>query len=90
MSNTVTIKQGDFYYRMPRHEFIRYWDEHCKNVKELENPVGEGRLITANIRFSKIPSSSLMAAIKRGKAYKRDYKEMTRKGSGRHATTIHW
>lgn len=91
MSNMVTIKQGDTFYRMPIHEYLRYWSEHCENVAELTDPVYEdGSFITAKIKISKIPSPCLMAAIKRGKAYKRDYKEMTRKGSGRHATTVHW
>lgn len=90
MSNMVTIKQGDFFYRVPEHEYLRYWSEHCENIAELTNPVNEeDRLITAKIKLSKIPYACLMAATKRGKAYKRDYKEMTRKGSGRHATTVY-
>jgi hypothetical protein len=77
MSNLVTVKNGDFYYRVPMHEFSRYWlPLIVKNLDYIDLPHLP----------NDIPYVSKMAALKRGKGFKRWYKSMNTKGSGKHAT----
>lgn len=77
MSNMVTLKNGDTFYPIPVHEFTRYW------LPVLMKKVGflEVRSIP-----DEIPYASKLAALKRGKGFKRYYKSMNQKGSGKHAT----
>lgn len=74
MSNTVTFKQGDFYYVVPMHEFARYWIDTPIEIQRLPND---------------IPKVSKLAALKRGKGYKRLVKAYEQKGSGKHGTDYH-
>jgi hypothetical protein len=77
MWNSVTIKNGDFYYVVPMHEFTRYW-----------MPVLEEELLF--LELDKIPDTipmvSRMAALKRGKGTKRLVKAYEQKGRGNHGT----
>lgn len=76
MSNTVTIKEGDFYYSVPMHEFSRYW-----------LPVLNKELIFLELPKvpNDIPQVSRLAGLKRGKGVKRVVKAYEQKGSGKHA-----
>jgi len=80
MSGMVTLKQGDFYYNIPMHEYSRYWFEHLDIVEQ-----GEEFLEVEKIPYDKIPKESIMAAMKRGKGVKRVVKAYSTKGSGKHA-----
>ncbi|MCY8507968.1 hypothetical protein [Bacillus atrophaeus] len=62
MSGMVTLKQGDFYYNIPMHEYSRYWFEHLDIIEQ-----GKEFLEVEKIPFDKIPKESIMAAVKRGK-----------------------
>ena len=75
MSNMVTIKNGDFYYVVPMHEFSRYWV-----------PVLNRKLLFLGIEKvpNDIPQASRLAGLKRGKGIKRVVKAYDQKGSGRH------
>lgn len=57
------------YYVVPIHEFNRYW------IPE----------ITQNGSFDNVPRASKVAALQRGKPYKREQEAMERKGTTRHA-----
>lgn len=78
MLNTVTIKNGDFYYSVPMHEFSRYW-----------LPVINKELIFLELPKvpNDIPVVSRQAALKRGKGIKRVVKAQEQKGSGKHVWT---
>lgn len=77
MSNMVTIKQGDFYYVVPMHEFERYWlPVFTKEYVFLELPKMP----------NDIPYASKLAALKRGKGIKRVVKSYEQRGSAKHAT----
>ncbi|MEC3696416.1 hypothetical protein ABEX84_21430 [Bacillus subtilis] len=80
MSGMVTLKQGDFYYNIPMHEYSRYWFEHLDIIEQ-----GEEFLVVEKIPYDKIPKPSIMAAMKRGKGVKRVVKTYSTKGSGKHA-----
>ncbi|MCM3278800.1 hypothetical protein M3616_22155 [Bacillus velezensis] len=80
MSGMVTLKQGDFYYNIPMHEYSRYWFEHLDIIEQ-----GEECLVVEKIPYDKIPKPSIMAAMKRGKGVKRVVKAYSTKGSGKHA-----
>ena len=56
MLNMVMIKEGDFYYPVPMHEFSRYWLPHLDVLEVTKLP-------------NDIPQVSKMAALKRGKGY---------------------
>jgi hypothetical protein len=71
MSNMVTVKNGDFYYIVPVHEFSRYWLQHLDYIQVPKLP-------------NDIPMVSRLAAAKRGKGYKRVEKAYNQKGSGKH------
>jgi hypothetical protein len=71
MPQLVTIKQGDFYYVIPMHEFSRYWINEPLEVVKLPKD---------------IPMISKMTGLERGKSYKRTVKAYEQKGSGNHAT----
>jgi hypothetical protein len=77
MSNSVTIKNGDFYYVIPLHEFSRYW------LPELDKDL-------VFLELKKIPSDipmvSKLAGLKRGKGVKRVVKAYDQKGGGVHGT----
>jgi hypothetical protein len=77
MSNLVTIKNGDFYYVIPMHEFSRYW-----------LPILNKELIFLELPKlpNDIPAASMMAGLKRGKGVKRTVKSYEQKGSGKHGT----
>jgi hypothetical protein len=75
MSRTVTVKNGDFYYVVPQHEFSRYWLQHLDMIQVEKVP-------------NDIPMVSKMAALKRGKGVKRVIKAYEQKGSGKHATSF--
>jgi hypothetical protein len=70
--STITLKQGDFYYVVPMHEFSRYWLQHLDYVQVQKLP-------------NDIPRVSKLAALKRGKGVKRVIKAYESKGSGKHA-----
>jgi hypothetical protein len=72
---TVTIKNGDFYYVVPMHEFSRYW-----------LPVLNQEMIFLELPKvpSDIPKVSKLGALKRGKGVKRVVKAYEQKGSGKH------
>jgi hypothetical protein len=53
MSNMVTIKNGEFYYQIPEHEFSRYW------LPEID-------FIELNRIPERIPYVSKLAGLKRG------------------------
>lgn len=72
MSNMVTLKQADFYYRIPMHEFVRYWIDTPIEIKKLP---------------ADIPNETALNALKRGKGYKRTVKAYEQKGSGKHDPT---
>ncbi|PAE46610.1 hypothetical protein CHH95_21650 [Bacillus licheniformis] len=79
MSGMVTIKQGDFYYNIPMHEYSRYWLPHL-------DPIENGNFLEVEkIPYDKIPPVSIKAALKRGKGVKRVEKAYSMKGSGKHA-----
>ncbi|WP_434785686.1 hypothetical protein [Bacillus velezensis] len=80
MSGMVTLKQGDFYYNIPMHEYSRYWFEHLDVIEQ-----GVEFIEVEKIPFDKIPKASVMAALKRGKGVKRVVKAYSTKGSGKHA-----
>lgn len=80
MSGMVTLKQGDFYYNIPMHEYSRYWFEHLDIIEQ-----GEEFFEVKKIPYDKIPKESIMAAMKRGKGVKRVVKAYSTKGSGKHA-----
>ncbi|WP_063336316.1 hypothetical protein [Bacillus subtilis] len=80
MSGMVTLKQGDFYYNIPMHEYSRYWFEHLDIIEQ-----GGEFLEVEKIPYDKIPKESIMAAMKRGKGVKRVVKAYSTKGSGKHA-----
>lgn len=75
MSNSVTIKNGDFYYNIPMHEFSRYW-----------LPVINKEMIFLELPKvpNEIPMVSRLAGLKRGKGIKRTVKAYEQKGSGKH------
>ncbi|MFE2611643.1 hypothetical protein ACFXDI_52205 [Streptomyces mirabilis] len=58
----VTLKQGDFYYNIPMHEYSRYWFEHLDIIEQ-----GEEFLVVEKIPYDKIPKPSKIDAIKIGK-----------------------
>lgn len=72
MSNMVTIRNGDFFYVIPQHEFVRYWMPHM------------GPFIVEKVPVADLPRVSVMAALKRGKGAKRVEAAMNQKGSGKH------
>ena len=76
MLNSVTIKNGDFYYVVPMHEFSNYW-----------LPVLNREIIFLELPKvpNDIPMVSRMASLKRGKGIKRVVKSYEQKGSGKHA-----
>jgi hypothetical protein len=75
MLNLVVIKNGDFYYPVPMHEFSRYWlPLMVRDLDYIEVP----RLP------NDIPYASKLAALKRGKGVKRTIKAYEQKGSGKH------
>lgn len=75
MSNMVTIKEGDFYYQIPLHEFSRYW-----------LPVINKEEVFLHLeRVPKdIPMVSRLGGLKRGKDVKRVVKAYEQKGLGKH------
>jgi len=75
MSNMVIVKNGDFYYKVPMHEFTRYW---LPNIDLIELPKVPGA----------IPFVSRKAGLERGKGVKRAIKAYEQKGSGKHAPTF--
>jgi hypothetical protein len=77
MNQTITIKQGDFYYIVPMHEFSRYWLAHLDYVQVTKIP------------YDKIPLVSIKGALKRGKGVKRVIKAYESKGSGKHGSTTY-
>jgi hypothetical protein len=80
MSNTVTIKNGDFYYQIPLHEFSRYWLPVLnKEMVFLELPKVP----------NDIPFVSRKAGLQRGKGIKRVVKSYEQKGSGKHVQNSH-
>lgn len=70
---TITLKSGDSFYKMPLHEFVRYW------LPQYDGGVIEVKGIPKNIN-----PDALYMAIKRGKYAKRLYRSMNMKGSGKH------
>lgn len=80
MSGMVTLKQGDTYYKLPLHEYVRYWSPHVGVIGEDEE-----FLHVDNVPYKDIPTVSVKAALKRGKGVKRVVKAYSAKGSGKHA-----
>lgn len=80
MLNLVTIKNGDFYYQVPLHEFSRYW-----------LPILNKEMIFLELPRvpNDIPMVSRTAALSRGKGVKRVVKAYQQKGCGKHATNPH-
>lgn len=79
-TNLVTIKQGDFYYTVPQHEFSRYWlPSLIKNLDFIE---------VAKVP-NDIPFVSRQAGLKRGKGTKRFIKAYEQKGSGKHGQSLY-
>lgn len=80
MSKTVTIKNGDFYYQIPLHEFSNYW----LPVINKENIF---------LHLEKVPNAipmvSRLGGLKRGKGVKRVVKAYEQKGSGKHVSDNH-
>lgn len=81
MSNLVTVKRGDFYYRIPMHEFSRYWLPHLGG--EMPRP---GDMLEVKRLPDEIPYVSKKVGLARGKSFKREIKAYAAKGSGKHAT----
>lgn len=90
MLKTVTIKNGDFYYVVPQHEFSRYWMEHLDPIQleRLPNDLPHNEIYEVEKVPNEIPYVSRLAGLKRGKGIKRVIKSYNQKGSGKHATTF--
>lgn len=84
MSNMVTVKQGDFYYLIPMHEYSRYWLPHIG----IDIPRA-GEFVHVKRVPPEIPRVSREAGLKRGKSFKRMIKSYNQKGSGKHARNIY-
>lgn len=57
MSNTVTIKSGEHFYKVPMHEFSTYWLNHLDRITIPQLP-------------AEIPVISVMAAERRAELAK--------------------
>lgn len=55
MSNTVTVKCGEHYYKVPMHEYSRYWLDHLDKVTipYLPNDIPKVSVLAAYERAAK-------------------------------------